>query len=187
MSVATQPITLAEFLRQFEHQPGVEFIDGRVAAKMSPKARHAHLAGWLLLDISNFVARKKLAKAFVELRGLYGENSFIPDIAVYRWSRLVFAPDGRLADCQPDTPDIAIEILSPRQNVARQLSRCQLMVDRGVEIVLHVNPNDETVTYFRVGETATTLTGDAVIDLSSVMPGYQLTPRRLFGSLWDPG
>ena len=67
-----------------------------------------------------------------ELRDTTASVYYVPDIAVYRWERLPLTPDGEIEDDFFLSPDVAIEILSPRQSRRSQRTRCAWYVANGM-------------------------------------------------------
>lgn len=83
-------------------------------------------------------------------------------------------------------PDIAVEIVSPDQNVGELLKKCLQYAEIGVAISLVVDGDDETVYAIRPGQPLRVLRGDDRIDLDDVLPGFDLTVRALFDSIVPP-
>ena len=183
MAVIDRPMTLDEFLKLPEKKPALEFEDGRVTQKASPKGRHSLLQFTLAAYLNGFAKPRKLAVAFPELRSTYAGQSLVPDVSVYRWDRIPRTEAGIVADDFWEPPDIAIEIVSPQQSVNRLVRRCIRFNEDGVRIALLVDPRDESVMDFRSGALPRGLRGDDPIDLTEIAPGFQLTVRELFDSL----
>lgn len=176
-------LTLEEFLALPETKPAREFDEGVVTRKMSPKGRHSRLE-WSIPDqVNRFAVPRKLAMAFPELRTTYRGASWVPDVAVYRWERIPRAADGKVADDFLEPPDIAIEIVSPRQSISMLIRKCLRAIARGVRIALVVDPQDEIVLVFRAGRPPQALHGADRIDLDEVLPGFELTVAELFAPL----
>ena len=183
MAITQRKLTLEEFLQLPEEEPALEYIDGMVTQKVSPKLKHGWLQGMLYQLINTFAVPRKLAAAFTEARATFSGSSPVPDVAVYRWERIP-----RDADREPSNdallpPDIAIEIRSPGQSLRSQIERSPWYVDRGVPIALLVNRPDRSVRLFRPGQPERMLRGSERIDLDDVLPGFELTPEALFDSL----
>ena len=183
--VATEkgPLTLEEFLRLPEEEPALEYDDGEVAQKVSPRGRHARLQGSLTSRINSLAEPRKLALALPELRTTYEGRSTVPDVAVYAWDRLARRPDGQLADDYVTPPDLAIEITSPEQSVTSLVRKCLWYVAHGVRVALLVDPDDLTVLLVRPDAILQPLRGADAIDLADVLPGFELTVDELFGVL----
>ena len=183
MATTDRVITLQQFLKLPEQKPAVEFAEGRVQQKMSPKGEHSVLQAALIKTIDGFAEPLRLARAFPELRTTFAGRSYVPDVSVYRWERIPVGPDGRVVSDFFDPPDIAIEILSAGQNVGEQTRKCEWYVGNGVPIALLVLPDEESLRRFAPGSALQTLSGGDTIDLEAVLPGFRLTARELFDSL----
>jgi Uma2 family endonuclease len=183
MAITQQRLTLEEFLELPEEEPALEFADGAVTQKMSPKGQHSLVQARLGERINRFAEARKLAFAFPELRTTYAGASRVPDVAVYRWDRIPRTPDGKVVNDFLVPPDIAIEIVSPGQSVNALVRRCLWYVQNGVGVALLVDPTDESVLVFRPGIPPNAAHQAERIDLDDVLPGFQLTVQELFGSL----
>lgn len=177
-------MTLEEFLALPERKPALEYADGEVTRKVSPKAQHARSQSKLWEFFNQFGERRRLAMAFTEARSTWSELSQVPDVSVYRWERIPRTPDGEIADDLWEPPDIAVEVLSPGQSLRDQIAKCRRYVSRGVPLALLVNPRRErSVRLFRDKGSEERLTGDDQIDFGPVLPGLTLTVRDLFATL----
>lgn len=132
MAVMQQQLTLEEFLKLPEEKPALEFEEGRIIQKVSPKARHSAVQLRLCELFNGVTRRRRLALAFPALRATFGGRSYVPDVSVIRWDRLPRAPDGTIADDFVAPPDIAVEIVSPEQGVNTLVRRCIWYVENGV-------------------------------------------------------
>jgi Uma2 family endonuclease len=183
MTVVPTRLTLEEFLRLPEEEPSLEYDDGAVTPKVSPKGHHSALQTELIKQLDQSGLPRKLARAFAELRVTFGGASFVPDVSVYRWSRIPVEAGGRLADDFLQPPDIAVEIVSPGQSVNALNRRCLWYVEHGVQVALLVDPVDESVLAFRPGGSVNAWRGSEWIDLSEVLPDFALAVDQLFASL----
>jgi Uma2 family endonuclease len=176
-------VSLEQFLRLPEQEPALEYDEGEVTQKVSPRGRHAVLQGELAARISQFARPRKLAVAFPELRTTYDRRSTVPDVAVYAWERIARTPDGQFADDYLTPPDLAIEIASPEQSTTSLYRKCLWYVAHGVRVALLVDPDDLTVLLFRPNAIPQPLRGQDALDLTDVLPGFELTAAELFGVL----
>ncbi len=183
MAITQRAMTLEEFLELPEQKPALEYDDGVVTQKVSPQGQHSRLQFVIAQLINRIAESAKLAMAFPELRTTFGGASRVPDVSVYRWERIPLTPDGKVANRFTEPPDIAIEIVSPEQSVNAPIRRCLRFIDQGVQIVLLIDPDDESVIRFGPNGSARALHGSDPIDLSEVLPGFELTAHELFESL----
>ncbi|MGD9892100.1 MAG: Uma2 family endonuclease [Dehalococcoidia bacterium] len=183
MSQTTTRITLDEFLALPEEEPALEFEDGMVTQKVSPKGRHSRLQTWAVGQFNIRIEPNKLGLAFTELRATFANMSRVPDVSVYRWDRIPRDVNGDVADDFTEPPDIAIEIVSPGQSVNRLIRRCLTFVDAGVLVAVLIDPTDRSVVVVRPGvEPIGLATGDT-LDLSDIIPDLRLDVAALFESL----
>jgi Uma2 family endonuclease len=178
-----QRLTLEEFLALPEEEPALEFEDGKVTQKVSPKWTHGSLQGELVERFNRFGRPLKLAYAVPELRTTFGGASYVPDVAVFRWERIPRAAAGHPLEDVFIPPDIAVEIASPGQSRSALIQRCQWYVDHGVPVAALVIQRTRSVMLFRPGAAPRTLRGTDRIDLDDILPGFELTVRELFDSI----
>jgi Uma2 family endonuclease len=183
MAIVQTELTLQEFSRLPERKPALEFEDGEIVQKVSPKGKHSVLQLELARLLDDFARPQRLARAFPELRATFGGRSYVPDVSVYRWDKVPIDELGRVADDFRAPPDVAIEIASPEQSVNALVRRCVRYVDLGVRVALLVDPADESVLAFRAGGAPQSWRGSDQIDLDDVLPGFRLRVQDLFGAL----
>ena len=176
-------LTLEEFLTLPEKKPALEYEDGKVTQKVSPMGKHSRLQAGTVALFNRFAEPRKLALAFPELRTTFGGYSRVPDVSVYRWERIPVDESGKVANDFREPPDIAIEIVSPGQRVNPLVRRCLWYVEHGVGAALLIDPSDESALLFRRDRATAALQGDDRIDLTDILPGFQLTVQELFDSL----
>ncbi len=182
MAITQRRRTLHEFLKLPERKPALEFEGGVVVQKVWPKGKHGRLQSKLAELIDRFAEPRKLAMAFTETRATYANSSVVPDIAVYAWDRIPDRED-EVANDFLVPPDIAVEVVSPKQSVMALVRKCQRFVERGSRLALLVDPEDRSVLLFQPGGRARALRGPDRINLDAVLPGFELTVQQLFDTL----
>ncbi len=183
MTQTTTRMTLEEFLALPEEEPALEFEDGMVTQKVSPKGSHSTLQTWAVEQINVRIRPRKLGLAFTELRASFSGLSRVPDVSVYRWERIPRKANGRIVEDFTEPPDIAIEIASPGQSVNRLIRRCLSFVDAGVLVAVLIDPSDESIVVVRPGRKTNALTAGDTLDLSDIIPDLRLDVAALFESL----
>ena len=178
-----QAMSLEQFLELPERKPYLEYEDGVVTRKMSPKGKHSRLQWVLSSFVNQRTESEKLALAFPELRTRFGGRSVVPDVSVYRWERIPRGPDGEVAHEFTVSPDIAIEILSPRQSVTKLVARCAWYIANGVEAALLVDEKDRFILLFRPGRPPLALRGEDRIPLDELLLGLEVTVQQIFDTL----
>jgi Uma2 family endonuclease len=183
MAVAPGRVSLEKFLQLPEEKPALEFAEGMVTRKVSPKGKHSRLQVELARRLDEAGRQGKRTLTFTELRTTFGGASHVPDIAVYRWDRVPVDAGGQVANEFREPPDLVIEIASPEQSVNALVRRCLWYTAHGVGVALLVDPADTSVLAFHPGQPAMAWRGTDQIDLRDVLPAFDLTVEELFGSL----
>ncbi len=179
MTIAGRRLTLEEFLALPEEKPALEYVDGEVTQKVSPKARH----GMLQFVLTSKLTRPGVSRAFPETRTTYAGRSLVPDVIAFTWDRVPEDERGEIPDDIWVPPDVAVEIRSPGQSLREQVERCRWYVANGVRVSLLVDPIARTVRVFRPAGESGPLTGDDVVEVTDVIPGCAFAVRELFAAL----
>ncbi len=183
MAIARQRLSLEEFLKLPEEEPALEYLDGVISQKMSPKGRHFTLQGELVILFNQFAVPRRLGRAFPEARVTFAGASVVPDVVFYCWDRIPSDENGEVPDDVFDPPDIAIEIASPGQSRRSLIERCRWYVENGVPLAVLVDPRDRSLRAFRSGWDSGPLRGADRVDFGDVLPGFSLGVDGLFAAL----
>jgi len=176
-------LTLEQFLRLPETKPALEYLQGKVVQKVSPKTTHSVLQMWLGSYILNYSMPRKLGQPYTELRCTFGGESIVPDLAFFARGRIPKDEHGRRVDDVVLPPDLAVEILSPGQtlkNLGTKLSRC---VRQGVRLGWLIQPRRSRVFVFRPDRPVETLELGDALQGEGVLPGFALPLSEMFGWL----
>jgi len=165
-------ITLQEFLQLPETKPASEYINGEIIQKHKPKGRHSRLQGKLCATINQVAEEAKIAYAFPELRCSFGGRSIVPDVAVFRWERIPFTPEGEVPDNFDLPPDWTIEILSPEQRPNKVIGNILHCLEHGSHLGWFVDPDDLSILCLRHQKQPVLCQGDRVLP---VFPDLELT------------
>jgi Uma2 family endonuclease len=182
-SLVGRAMTLDEFLKLPERKPYLEYEDGVVTQKMSPKGKHSRLQWTLSSAVNRETEPNRIALAFPELRTIIGGRAYVPDVAIYRWERIPRDPDGEVANEFEAPPDVVFEIASPGQSVTKLVRRCTLYVSNGVRVALLLDEKERTVLHFRPDRAVLALRGDDPLAIDDIVPGLTLTVHQVFGAL----
>jgi Uma2 family endonuclease len=145
VSTTTKPASLESFLSLPETKPASEFINKKITQKPMPQGEHSRLQVKLVTNINQVTEIQQIAYAFSELRCTFGGASIVPDISVFRWSRIPRHVSGRVVNRFEICPDWAIEILSPDQRQNKVLANLLHCIENGTELGWLLNPEDESV------------------------------------------
>ena len=174
----TPKLTLEQFLRDEDTEPATEFICGEAIEKPLPDWNHSTIQMYLGSLLLQFLSRTGLGRVLPEFRCIFGppgqERAFLPDLAYVARER--FPTDRFLRTA----PDLAIEILSPDQNVARFLDKIHFYLLHGVRLVWVIDPAAATVAVLAPGEEARLLRAGDVLDGGEVLPGFSAPVADIF-------
>jgi len=182
MTIATQPLTLEQFLKLPETKPASEFIKTKMVQKPMPQGEHSLLQVELCEVINRVAKPTKIARAFPELRCTFGGDSVIPDISVFRWERIPVSPSGRITNRFEIHPDWSIEILSPDQSQTKVLEKLLHCSEHGTELGWLMEPKDESILVVFPEQRVKLLRGTAQLPILSEIE-LELTVEQVFSWL----
>ncbi|MEM9214139.1 MAG: Uma2 family endonuclease [Cyanobacteria bacterium P01_F01_bin.150] len=186
VQILAKLVTLAEFLKLPETKPASEYIDGQIIQKPMPQGKHSVIQGELVPTINGVVKPKKIARAFPELRCTFGDRSTVPDIAVFRWSRIPRDANGEIANTFPAAPDWTIEILSPDQSQTKVTKNIFYCLKHGTEMGWLIDPKEQTVFVYRSNQAPEVFDApDDLIPVPSFAKDVTLTINDLFSWLLE--
>jgi len=160
-----------------------ELIDGVLVEKAMGYSES--LLATLLIEVLNGFVRPRnlgLVTAPDGTLRLWAGRVRIPDVAFTSWDRM----PGRRRPKQPIpdlAPDLSIEVLSRSNTRAEMRLKRQDYFTAGVSLVWEVDPEARTVSVYTAAEGPTILTEADTLDGGSVLPGFTLSLRDLFGEL----
>ncbi|MGL4757700.1 MAG: Uma2 family endonuclease [Patescibacteria group bacterium] len=183
MTITTASVhSLEEFQKLPETKPASEYIKGEIVQKPMPKGKHSRLQLRLCNSINEQAESQKLAYAFPELRCSFGNRSIVPDIAVFKWSRIPFDTDGEVPNDFLLPPDWTIEILSPEQSSNRVIGNILYCLQHGCQLGWLIDPSDRSILVFQPDQQPKLLQDK---DCLSVLQGLdlELTVETIFSWL----
>ena len=183
MAVTPERMTLAEFLKLPEVKPALELRQGAVGQKVAPSGPHVAIQLWFGYQIDMFAEPLELARAFAEIRVILGTETYVPDIAVYRWDRIPEDEHGELPTHFRTPPDLIVEVMSPGQTLRAQLDKCREYLGHGVRVTMLVEPARRMVYILRPDHEVGPLREGDSIDVTDVLPGFEVTVSGLFARI----
>ncbi len=149
MTTSTSKVlSLEEFLSLPETKPVQEYINGEIVSKPMPKGKHSRLQLKLCNSINEVAESNQVAYALPELRCSFGNRSIVPDIAVFKWSRIPFDAEGEIPNDFLLPPDWVIEILSPEQRANRVTGNILYCLQHGCQLGWLIDPEDRSILVF---------------------------------------
>ncbi|OCQ96985.1 hypothetical protein BCD64_15455 [Nostoc sp. MBR 210] len=170
MSATTsQTLTLEAFLKLPETKPSSEYINGEIIQKPMPKGKHSRLQLKLCNNINNVAETQQIAYAFPELRCSFGIRSIVPDVAVFKWSRIPFDADGEVPNDFLLCPDWTIEIFSPEQSSNKVIGNILYCLQNGCQLGWLIDPSDRSILVFSPNQQPQLLQGsDRLLSLQEI-------------------
>jgi Uma2 family endonuclease len=174
-------ITAEEFAALGDIGPA-ELIYGKVVRLTAPKPKHGRIAMRLGSAMHRFVRKHKLGVVYAAETGylLEREPDLIrcPDVS---FVRAEVAASHDEDEYYPQSPDLAVEVLSPSDRPEKVKEKVQAWLDGGARAVWTVDGERETITvYPKVGNPRVWQADEAFHD-DSVLPGFVIKPiSRLF-------
>ena len=106
----------------------------------------------------------------------------LADVAFISWDQ---RPDRTVPDEQVPSlyPDIAVEVLSPKNTRAEIKRKLKEFFTAGTKLVWVVHPKKREVTVYTAPDQSATLTEADRLDGGAVLPGFTLELKKLFGKL----
>jgi Uma2 family endonuclease len=176
-------LTLEEFLLlpEIDDHPYLEFVDGRIEAKVSPQKKHGVIQKRLMTHLDGFSQPRGLGETFPELRCTFAGRSIVPDVVFLTEDHIQADSQGDLINETFQPPDIHIEIASPDQRAKRNRDRLQFSTANGCLMGCLIDPERKVVEVFLPGGSHQPLPNDGVLEGDPVLPGY----RQLVSELFD--
>jgi len=179
---AISRVTLDEFLRmRDDEKPALEYAGGEVTQKPMPDRLHSTLQGYLIVLLFHFLEETRLGKALPEFRCIFGPPGrvrvLVPDLVYVAKQRLT--ADRYLHAA----PDLAIEILSPGQNMARLVDKVHFYLLNGVRLVWVIDPDAATIAVLAPGMEGRTLAAGDTLDGGDVLPGFRVSVDDIFAQI----
>jgi Uma2 family endonuclease len=175
---ASKDLTLEKLRELDDTEPASEYACGEALPKDMPNRLHAAIQFYLAMVIGTFLAQTGLGRGFTELRCIFGspgrERTYIPDLTYVAKEHLT----EDLFHQAP--PDLAVEILSPDQDLGRFLSKINFYLQHGVRLVWVIDPIQQTVTVMTPDDDAIVLTAGATLDGGEILPGFRVSLEELF-------
>jgi Uma2 family endonuclease len=120
----------------------VELIDGIEIEKPLPKKFHAIIQRFLLLVLTRDLP--KLYIAMPELNVKCGADRLVPDVCVIERAALLNSDSDDI-----EAPRLAVEILSPGQNLSNVLDKCERLLRHGTGLCWIISPEQRQAWMYR--------------------------------------
>jgi len=181
-SVAARPVTADELLWMPDDGLRRELVDGEVRVLTPAGHPHGDIAmriGWRLASHIEMQGLGKAYAAETAFRIASNPDTVLaPDVSFVGLER-VQAAKGTEGPF-PGAPDLALEVVSPRDSFEDVEDKVSRWLDAGCRMVVVVNPRNRFTWVYRPGSEPVRLTEDDVLDGGDIVPGWKLVLREVF-------
>lgn len=181
-SHTTTSLRTAEDLWTFTHNgKSYELVRGELREITSAGYQHGSIGSRLFGFLFQHVSNNELGEVVSIETGFVlttnPDTVRAPDIAFIAKARL---PQSTLEKFYPSFPDLAVEVISPRDTLIEVEEKVSDYLDAGKHRVWVVNPQQRTVTVHRPGGHASILKADDTLSGEEVIPGFTCRVGDLF-------
>lgn len=182
---------LDEFIRLSNDNP-FEIINGEKFPRLPTVGGHSYVIHLLYQIIFAHITLHNLGKVFIEatyvLPERYDSNwvsgSRIPDLLFINaesWAAYIQANSDWKQKPYLFVPDLVVEVISPTDKFTEVNNKVDAYLADGVCLIILVDPqNRKAFAHAPDAEQPLRLSGDAQIDLSEVIPGFEIALPSIF-------
>ncbi len=146
-----------------------------------PDRAHSAIQFFLAAVLFPFLSRTGIGRGFTEFRCIFGppggQRAYVPDLTYVAMEHLTDDRYLRMA------PDLAVEILSHDQDMARFVDKIQFYLGHGVRLVWVIDPTRATIAVLVPGQDARVLTIGNTLDGGEVLPGFSVPVADIFAQV----
>ena len=165
----------------------VEYINGEVKEVPMAGSKHGKVCNWIAFHLTQHVVTNDLGHVFINDTFVKApaeddpERVYFADVCFVSYDRL--AKDAEIpAGILPVTPNLVVEVRSPRDTWAYIFRKVGDYLDTGVPVVLVLDPERSTASTYRSDITNPQeifKLADALV-LPDVLPGFSVSVAALF-------
>jgi Uma2 family endonuclease len=184
MATVTTLLTAEDFLLMGGNGPPVELVRGRIVPMNQPNFEHGVLCGEIAYQLRRFLESNDLGHLTTNDSGVITERDPDtvrgPDVAFFSYQRV--PRENRRKKTYPTaSPDIAIEVLSPRDEWKEVLGTIGEYLVAGVTVVCVVDPQHDEVRLYFPDRPEQLLSAKDRLTFPAILPGFELSLPDLFG------
>lgn len=176
----------ADDLLKMPERDGVryELVNGELNVMSPTGGPHGLIVAELTTALHQHVRTHRLGRVFGESTGFWLRRD--PDTV--RAPDVAFVAAGRLPATVPPgfvelAPDLAVEVMSPGDTVAKIGRKVEEYVGAGVRVVWVVDPSNRTVAIHTLGRGVAVLRESDTLEGDEIVPGFRLSIAELFAAL----
>ncbi len=169
-------MTIDEFLEK--DVEGFEYVKGELVPMPAASIRHGAISIRIIRYLDPYVHQNNLGHLYTaETSFKVGDRVLKPDVAYVSNERKTGDEDKGF----PIPPDLAIEVVSPSDNLSRVVGKVHAYLNAGTRRVWVLDPKSETVTVYRSETNITILTWEDMLTGDDVIHGFSCAVELLFG------
>ncbi len=181
----TRLVTADELLRFADNRYRYELVRGEVRRMNPSGARHGVLAARIAALLDSHVRAHGLGEVMGAETGFVlasdPDTVRAPDAAFVTRERV--ERTGLTEGFFPGAPDLAVEVISPRDSYTEVEDKALAWLAAGSRMVLIVDPRRRTVTVYRSPADIRVLAGEEAIEGDDVVPDWRAPLAELFAPL----
>lgn len=156
----------------------LELVDGKIIV-MSPSGYESDEVAFRVGgQLWNWVEPRKLGRVTGSSAGFSLANTRAPDVSFVRADRLPRAPRGYATI----PPDLMVEVKSPTDSLEELQDKITEFLAQGTVVGILVNPDDRTVTLYRLNQAPEVLHDDDILTVPDLLPGWEVP----ISEFWSP-
>lgn len=179
MTTATQLIT-AEQLLQLSNDGRYELVKGELFTMSPSGEEHGAVTAKITSRLNDFVEAHELGVVYGAETGFKLERDpdtvLAPDVAFIRRERITKL----LKSYRIGAPDLAVEVISPRENKRKIEQKTTRWLQSGALAVWNVYPESRTVTVHRLNTEPKLLLEKDDLSDDDILPGFRLPLSQIF-------
>jgi Uma2 family endonuclease len=173
-TVAKKLLTAEEFAELPPPEDGSlqELVCGEIVTMSPPKARHGACCSQIVFQLVSYLKPKNLGTVTCNDTGVLirqdPDTVRGPDVAFWRRERLPELPESYVAV----PPDLVAEVVSPSDIFSSVQRKIREYLDRGVQLVWVVDPENREMAVYRPGQQPRVLSESETVTGEDVLPGF---------------
>jgi Uma2 family endonuclease len=175
--------TAVDLYNMPDHGGRNELVQGEVVPMSPASTKHGMIVFRLAFEVGLFTSKNQLGEVYAAETGFTIQQNpdtvRAPDVAFVAQSRI---PEEGV----PETgfwaiaPDLVAEVVSPNDRMTEIQDKVTDYLAAGVRLVWVVDPKTETVTVYQSLKQVKVLVADDVLEGEDVLPGFELSLKKLF-------